>query len=265
MAKLLDTNHNTASRLPQLKQLGYDEIIRYLSTSVAGEKCVKPAEAKAIADAGLRLGLVFEVWGGEGNFSHDDINAETGAAHGGFVRNYAPTVGAPDGAVIFFAIDTDVTDTQIASLVIPYFRAIKAAFAGKFRVGVYACGAVCAACLNAGWADVAWLSNAMGWNGSRSFRDSRRWALLQHLPAIIAGIDTDPDEVVTQPEVNPAILDSVGFVPFSSGTMPPPPEVRGIDWVQNKLNELGANPPLEVDGKFGDLTLQAIVNYLGDK
>jgi peptidoglycan hydrolase-like protein with peptidoglycan-binding domain len=35
--------------------------------------------------------------------------------------------------------------------------------------------------------------------------------------------------------------------------------VRGVAWIQRKLNALGANPPLVEDGIFGDMTTGAMV------
>ena len=61
---IIDTNQIST---PQISHLQADDItatIRYLSPiNQHGEKCIQPAEAKALADAGLRLGLVNEGWG----------------------------------------------------------------------------------------------------------------------------------------------------------------------------------------------------------
>ena len=103
MTKIIDTNNDTTNVLAQLKGSGVETIIRYISTSTQREKCVKPPEAKAIAAAGLKLGLVFEVWGGSDDFSHGDINSDSGAQHGQFARNWAASVGAPDGTIIVIA------------------------------------------------------------------------------------------------------------------------------------------------------------------
>lgn len=210
---IFDTNHDVTPHIAAVvAALGAGgTVIRYINPlGTASEKTVKPPEARAIAAAGLRLGLVCEGWGGSPNFAHNDITAATGTRDGGFCANYAATVGAPAGAAIYFAVDTDATAAQIRDLVVPYFTAVRAAVAGRYRVGIYGCGAACRAVLTAGAADLAWLANATGWNGSKEFHASGDWNILQHLPATIAGIDTDPDET------NPVHPDIGDFVPFSS-------------------------------------------------
>jgi hypothetical protein len=206
--KIFDTNHDVTHKLPKL--VGYDTIIRYISTNFTSEKCIKSAEARAIADAGKRLGLVFEVYGGVDDFKHHDINELTGQSHGRFALAWAlGTCGAPKEAVIYFAIDTDASDLQVKNLVVPYFQAINDTIHGRMGVGVYACGAACAALLDQNLASKAWLSNAMGWNGSKEFRASGRESILQRLPANIEGLDTDPDDKVHEGE------DIGDFVPFA--------------------------------------------------
>jgi Domain of unknown function (DUF1906) len=199
MIKIIDTNNETTQRLSQLRARGIECVIRYVST---------PAEAKAIAGAGLKLALVYETWGGVNNFSHNDINAASGQRDGDFARGYAPTVGAPDNAIIYFAIDTDCTASQYAQLVKPYLIAAKAALQGKYRIGVYACGFVCDRALQEHLVDATWLTQSMGFNGSRAFRDSGRWTLLQGPETALEGLSIDSNE---------ANGDDYGaFVPFQA-------------------------------------------------
>jgi hypothetical protein len=206
MTKIIDTNNDTTRALPQLKAAGIETIIRYITTSTQSDKCIKPPEARAIADAGLKLGLVFEVWGGSDNFSHHDIHADSGAQHGQFAKAWAANVGAPDGTIIWFAIDNDVSADQFERLVQPYFTSVKAALGGKYRTGIYGCGFACQQSLDSGIADAAWLSNAMGWNGSRNFRATNRWHLLQGLDTHLCGLDIDPNDANES--------DHGAFVPF---------------------------------------------------
>jgi hypothetical protein len=216
MTNIIDTNNDTSHVLGQLKSAGVETIIRYITTSTQSEKCVKPAEAKAIAAAGLNLGLVFETWGGSGDFSHGDINSDSGARHGAFARDWAGQVGAPDGIVIWFAIDNDVSQDQFARYVRPYFTEVKKALAGKYRTGIYGCGFACQQCLDLGLVDAAWLANAMGWNGSKAFRASNRWHLLQSADSHMAGLSVDPNE---------ANGDYGAFVPFAAAPVAPAPHV----------------------------------------
>jgi Domain of unknown function (DUF1906) len=240
MSKIIDTNSETTSRLDQLRSQGIECVIRYISTSISSSKVVKPAEARAIAAAGLKLALIFEIWGGVNNFAHDDIDGDSGASHGGFARQWAASVGAPDNTIIWFAIDTDCTAGQYAQRVKPYFQAARAALQGKYRIGVYGCGYVCDQAIADRLVDATWLTQSMGFNGSRTFRDSRRWTLLQGPETTLEGLSIDTNE---------ANGDDYGaFVPFQAAPapvpvpvptptpipvpVPPPVVLPQIDWVR---------------------------------
>lgn len=226
MATALDTAQVTTRVLPALRTLGYRTVIRYLSTNVASDKCVKEQEAHAVSAAGLRLGLVFEVYGGVNSFAHDDITAESGKRHGAFAAGYAPRVGAPAGAAVYFAIDTDVSAAQLEARVLPYFREVHKAMADKYLVGVYGSGLVCARLLDDGLTDLAWLAQSTGWRGYRDFLASKRWSILQEMPKRLAGLDADPDVLSTT-------LPDVGdFVPFGDAApvKPPAPQPAATDF-----------------------------------
>ena len=211
---IIDTNVDTTSHLPALKTAGIKTIIRYLSPiNPSGEKCIKPAEAQAIAAAGLRLSLVCEGWG---DFAHGAISAGAGERDGEWCARYAASVGAPDSAAMYFAVDTDANAAQIKKLVLPYFTSIDAAFkslAPNLRCGVYGSGAVCESVMAAQLADLPWLSCSLGWSSSRAYLASNKWVLRQHVPAIIAGIDCDPDD---------ASGDFGDFVPFAPASAASP-------------------------------------------
>src|SRR5579883_2303789 len=169
MSAIIDTNADTTAHLRELQAAGVCTIIRYLNPlNPGGTKCVKPAEAHAIAAAGLRLALVCEGWG---DFAHGGISASAGARDGAWCARYAPTIGVPfarelqsggaganeNAACIYFAVDVDANAAQIRKLVLPYFEAIDVAFkqlAPKLRIGVYGSGAVCKAVIAAKLADL---------------------------------------------------------------------------------------------------------------
>jgi len=207
VTEIIDTNHDTTPHLPVLKAAGVKTIIRYLSPiNPHGEKCIKPAEAQAIAAAGLRLALVCEGWG---DFAHGAISGGAGERDGEWCAKYAASVGAPAGACIYFAVDADAGDAQIRKLVQPYFAAITAALREAephYRCGVYGSGDVCNAVLAASLADLSWLSCSMGWGGSRTYLAGNKWVLRQHVPDVLCGIDCDADE---------ANGDFGDFVPFA--------------------------------------------------
>lgn len=206
---IIDTNIDTTPHLPALKAAGVKTIIRYLDPiNPKGEKCIKPAEAEAIAKAGLRLGLVCEGWG---DFAHGGISAGAGERDGEWCAKYAPTVGAREGAAIFYAVDVDASADQIKKLVLPYFRCVfeaHRAVSNNFRVGAYGSGNVLTATTAAdGLAALTWLSCSLGWGGSRAYLASGKMVLRQHPPSKIAGIGCDVDD---------ANGDFGDFVPFAS-------------------------------------------------
>lgn len=221
MVAVVDTNHDVTPHLSALKAAGVRTVIRYINPgNVSEEKTVKEPEARAIAAAGLRLGLVCEGWG---DFAHNAISYAKGASDGSFCRTYARTVGAPKGAIIWFAVDADASAAQIKNLVIPYFTAIRAATINlaamgvTYRVGVYGSGAVCSAVMESKTADASWLSCSLGWSGSREAVGAEKWTLRQHVPAVIAGIDTDPNDTITP---GADIGDFVPFAPTPERTSP---------------------------------------------
>jgi peptidoglycan hydrolase-like protein with peptidoglycan-binding domain len=209
---IIDTNSNATEKAAAIKAAGITTVIRYINPlSATSWKAIKKAEALALAKAGLTIGLVCEGWGGSDNFSHSDITAATGARDGAFCAHYAESeVGAPSGAVIYAAIDNDTTEDQITTLVLPYMREFKRTLGGKCRLGIYGSGAACAAALDDGCSDLAWLSNARGWAGYSQFKESGRWSLLQLKEQNWMGLSIDPDQA------NPNKTDIGDFTPVFS-------------------------------------------------
>lgn len=164
---IIDTANDCTDQVAHLKANGVTTVIRYLTTTPRSQKLVTPSEVRALGAAGIRFGLVFEVYGGADGV--DDIDAPDGAKDAAFCLSYAPTLGANNTSCIFFAIDFDANKDQVTNEVLPYFKAIYTAIGTVFYVGVYGSGAVCSAMLAAKVADLAWLAGSMGWRGSREY------------------------------------------------------------------------------------------------
>ncbi len=204
-----DTNDNTINKIHTLKTLGIKRVIRYINPiNIHAEKTCSVAEAQAYAAAGIKLGLVVEGWG---DINHSALNSTAGQRDALVALNYAfNKLGLQKNdknVIIWFAVDTDVTDRQIKNYVIPYFTAIKKEFDhydGAPSIGVYGSGAVCTAVVKAKVAEYGW-----GWNGTKAYRASGEWTYEQQLPKTIAGLDTDPDIL------NPNAKVDGCFIPFA--------------------------------------------------
>ena len=130
---IIDTNHDCTSKLTRLKNAGVTMIIRYLNRrKPSGEKVIKPAEAKAFAKAGMRLGLVYEY-----NADINTLTEENGYLDAKWSLQWAPTIGMPHllttkdaGPAVYFAVDLDPTKRQVERNVVPYFKGIARARGG---------------------------------------------------------------------------------------------------------------------------------------
>lgn len=214
-----------ASNIVALKSQGLKAAILYISPIYpAGDKTAKKTAIDTIRAAGVDVGFVCEGWGGSNNFAHADINGPCGTRDGAMCGHWLDQLEAPAGTAAYPTVDNDASTAQIAQLCLPYFRGFRAALPQKYKMGAYGCGALLTALDAAQLLDYRWLSNALGWNGSRVYRDIGKWDILQGLSTKVLGIDIDPDQL------NPARTD-FGFwkavpavLPVAPvhATLPPP-------------------------------------------
>lgn len=198
MLQVLDSPdpRHVAAKIDTLKAQGLKAAILYISPiNLSGDKTAKKPAIDTILTAGVDVGFVCEGWGGSSNFAHHDINAACGTRDGATCGKWLAQFGAPDGTAVYAAVDNDTSPAQIRQLCLPYFRAFRAAMAPNYKLGVYGCGALLEALDAEKIVDYRWLSNAMGWSGSRAYRDSNKWDILQGLETKAAGIDIDPDRL----------------------------------------------------------------------
>ncbi|MCB1488803.1 MAG: DUF1906 domain-containing protein [Bauldia sp.] len=189
---IIDTSRSTASCLDCLKAAGVSTVFRYYAreTRLPGKRLTR-AEAEALISAGIGVGVVFQNAGD----SAACFSTALGEADGTYARDYAAgAIGQPVGSAIFFAVDYDANDDDLAAFIFPYFEAARRAVAPGYRVGVYGTGRVCGALRGAGLADLAWLSNRPGdipFDG---------WTLRQEAPTTLCGLPVDrnrPNDGVT--------------------------------------------------------------------
>lgn len=180
MLEGLSTNRRCETSATCLAAEGRQFVIRYHSrTTQQPEKRLHPREAALLARAGLALATVYQDRGRE----PQDFGAGRGRLDGISALTYAGQVGQPPGSAVYFAVDTDFSAAQVRALVLPYLRAVKAAFdeAGKgqayLRIGVYGSGLTCRLARELPFVEFAWLAEATGWRESASFTG---WQVKQH-------------------------------------------------------------------------------------
>lgn len=182
----------TAAMIPSMKAGGIEAVCRYLSNSPA--KNLSLDEAKLLSGAGIKCVLVWEAQGDR----YNSFTADQGITDAERAVSQATALGMPKGGAIYFAVDFDATADQITDGITAYMRAVMQSQPwglNGWRIGIYGNGAVCAAMLDAGLADLAWVWGAGGTNGTQAFIASNRWAIRQHPTVNRFGASVDPDDV----------------------------------------------------------------------
>ncbi|WP_159806897.1 glycoside hydrolase domain-containing protein [Cellulomonas citrea] len=156
---------------------GYGVVGRYLS--VEGKR-IGAAEIPLIHKAGLRLFTVYQESNNEAKWFTYDI----GFSQGWHAQLRARQLGIKPGATIWFPVDFDATEDDIATLVVPYFNGVNAglnrAKGGEFTVGVYGARHVCQRVCDYGLATTPWVSGIpRGWSGNLGFPLPAAWAFDQ--------------------------------------------------------------------------------------
>jgi hypothetical protein len=156
---------------------------RYINDAVPGGKGMMPAEAQALARAGIIIGPVWETTGtdftGGRNAGLADGRAAAAALH---------RYGAPAGTVCWFAIDTDTSNHAAVN---DYLRGAKAA-TGQYIAQLYGSYGVVEAAAAAGLGSWHWQTYA--WSAGKL---SRHALLYQYQNAVmIGGISMDRDRTV---------------------------------------------------------------------
>lgn len=185
MIEGISTNRNCEASADCLRDSGRQFVARYHSrTTQQREKRLSPREAAMLARANLDLVTVYQ----DNARELTDFGRERGALDGRSAFTFASQVGQPPGSAVYFAVDTDFSQAQIASVVLPYFEGIRegmdAAAGGvsAYGIGVYGSGLTCTLVRDThALAQFAWLAEATGWRGSADFDT---WDIRQHVTAI---------------------------------------------------------------------------------
>ena len=139
---------DTASRLTQsqasfFKNNGYTDVGRYL-VNASGQnvldKKMTIEELKFISEAGLKVFPIYQTRGNSVGYFADSLQGLHDASE---ATTAARNLFFPNGTTIYFAVDYDVKTEDIEKYIVPYFRNIKSAMNGYYKVGVYGPRAIC--------------------------------------------------------------------------------------------------------------------------
>lgn len=128
----------TAEKAQTLVNNGYNIVGRYLT----GKYAITPTEFQTIINYGMNLVPIFEVYG----YYADWFTKENGRADANSALLAAKSLGIPEGTIIYFAVDYDVSGYEITNNIDPYFKAINDVFNNStinYRIGIYAPRYVC--------------------------------------------------------------------------------------------------------------------------
>ncbi len=168
----------TTARAQTLRAAGYRTIGRYL-TNVEGtslDKKIKPGELATMAANGLSLFPIYQTFADSASyFSWNQGYTDALTAH-----DVALGHGIDAGAVIYFAVDYDATDTDVTQRVIPHFLGVEAGLrqrGGRYAHGVYGARNVCSRLADEAfprWSFVSGITS--GWTGNVAYPLPGNWA-----------------------------------------------------------------------------------------
>ena len=141
-----------------IKQQGIDFAIRHYSHH-AGRN-LSLAEARALTDAGIEIGAVWEMATHLNYFTRAQGCADGAAAY----LMAQSVIGQPSGSAIYFAVGPEADEAGIAGPVARYFEGVNQAFSAarpderQYQVGVYGSFACCEWMMARGLATLGWVS-----------------------------------------------------------------------------------------------------------
>lgn len=187
--KVYDTGVKTHSLgLGQkLQDAGVGCLIRYYTSNPKSWKLFSRREADYLASFGIQTIVVYQ----DGATTPGAFGWDIGSGHAEQAISLAHEVEQPEQSAIYFAVDYNASEQDIRVAILPYFEAVCLTVrAAGYRVGVYGEAEVCDAVLDAGHADLAWLSQSKAFRGTKPEHDWNRfdrWTLRQHYPPVHVG------------------------------------------------------------------------------
>lgn len=165
-----------------IKARGYAGVLRYLSSDLS--KAISAPEYTSYVKVGLSVGLVWE-----NSATAPNAGAQQGILDGTRATSQARQVGYPAGAVIYAAVDFDVT--YMAS-VLAYLLAFQSHLGGYYTAGAYGSYATVEAAARAG---IPWRWQTKAWSGGKVSSHAHLLQLIDSHPPIA---DTDRNTVLSK-------------------------------------------------------------------
>jgi len=190
----------TNERITYLKENGYQIVGRYLTGGSFKE--LRENEPKRILDAGLKFFPIFQESGTDLSY----FTYERGERDARMAVAKARKYGIQGDRVIYFAVDTDPTDPQITSYIMPYFRGISENINPTYKIGIYGTRNVCTRVMEAGYAETCFVSDmSTGYSGNMGFKMPENWNFDQfhEFEVTTASGSWDLDKVASSGRYNP--------------------------------------------------------------
>lgn len=182
----------TAANVATLKQYGFSIVGRYLTGTVGvgpnkRAKNLTISEVNTITTGGLSIFPIYQDYDGDQAY----FTASQGRLDALTARSAALSLGFPKGATIYFAVDSDVLDGDIASVVLPYIKAVNAEMT-YYKVGIYGTRNVCSHALAAGAATKCFVSDmSTGFSGNLGYKMPNNWGFDQFIEYSIGSLPID--------------------------------------------------------------------------
>lgn len=183
------TGADTATQLTpaQIQTLVNEDVQiigRYLTGTVGvgadkRDKFLTTEELNNLFNAGISVFPIYQ----DGGWDIDYFTAFQGASDANVAGQTARDLGIPAGTTIYFAVDVDIQDGDIAGTVLPYFGSLSTVIKGYgYQVGIYGTRNVCNRIISAGYAHLAFVSDmSTGFSGNLGFPMPRQWAFDQFI------------------------------------------------------------------------------------
>jgi hypothetical protein len=172
----------------------YEFVGRYYGTTKRHPLTLE--EAKALSAHNLFL---VAVWESGFPTSASYFSFAKGVNDGTSAYHYAQQdIGQPNETAIYFAVDYDASETDIAGVITEYFKGIKSGFEAisqnnpAYVVGVYGSGLTCSQLLGSNLVEKSWLAESTGWRDYHNFQNPNIRQTVA--PNAICGLQGELDE-----------------------------------------------------------------------